>query len=364
MKTKSTLLLGIAVFTSLQSTAFAQHEGSGSHGGNGVVCFSSPKYAEQLTQPDRVVSKTIPDSYLANITSVETLELYEARVGVYGDALSDLLPIGATETENEYIERITNRFSNWTPVLKKMIDEGKKIIGNRVQKLNDSSLIPVEDIRPLSRAKDGCIYTNVAQQASLGSSAIKRLVIDNRLYSRSDALSRAVLMIHEYVLAYTTYYLKNTDSEGARNIVIRMIAKNTNAADMSVILETFGMKDESLGERVVPAAVASLEKLTLAANSEYGADAIRTAIFNKNVLPQLHNDCMASKKAEFDAQLNAAVQSIDQSQISTSSKMALKAAVSKLKICDIKTTYDDYIAQLLRRIPDDAKFQASELRFE
>ncbi len=259
-----TLIKTLSLITyGLSASISAQAEGSGSHGGNGVVCFANkPSIANELMKnsKSKSISVTIPDEYLNDITSVQVLELYDAESGALGENLTTTVALKPGETSFDYQKRITARFSSWNPILEENINEGKNMIGNRIMHVRAATLIPVEDIRPMTLPRSGCVYTNIARQEFIGSAPIKKMVIDDRLLDiakREDPRNEAILMIHEYLEAFNTFKLKHEDAEGTIAMVSRMIAQNVDASEMSTILTSYGVKDLFLGEKAMPRALFS-----------------------------------------------------------------------------------------------------------
>jgi hypothetical protein len=273
MKNKREKMKKYLTLAALISTS-AMAEGVGSHGGNSVVCFSDPTIADQLTKPGIVVSQTIPDQYISKITSVTTLDLHEALIGLHGDAAKDPVPMNPNESEEAYAERISKRFNLWHEALKEswynhylpnlktlysngtgLVEIGKnQLLG--IAHLTDPSMIPANDITPITAGKPGCVYATMAKQIKVGNSTKKTLMIDDRLYYHPThtSLSRAALLVHEYVLA-----AMGPNKQGQTNEV-RAVTANVMAKDVVLgdLLSIFG---NNISNKVVPTAISPLIEL-------------------------------------------------------------------------------------------------------
>lgn len=272
-------LIGAILLTSslTQGTAWAESDGVGTHGGNAVVCFSDPKIAEALTQEGKNVSKTIPDEDLPFITSIEALDLYEARTGIYGETSKTTLEMNTGETEEQFVDRVSHRFDGWIDYKSQensdhygqVIRDGKTRI-NRVVHVDNANMIPSGDISPITKADKGCVYATIAKQTNIGFSEKTELVIDDRLFLRKQnlPLSRAVLLLHEYTLASLGTPDGTTDA--VRAVVATFITKTVNLVEIADILGESKKHSESFYLKNLENLVEALGKTQIAPSSDTG----------------------------------------------------------------------------------------------
>jgi hypothetical protein len=247
MKTNRTILKisgGLAILT---CTTLALADGSsGSHGGNAVVCFDrNPTIADILTNStdSKTAPKIIPDKYIKDITSVTTVDLDEAQKGFYGDAMKNQVSMKPGESSAAYIERVTQRFSPWL-LMNKIKTSGEQLIESTAH-LDSATMIPANDINPMALASPGCVYSTVAKQIRSGVSCDRRLLIDDRLFKKMSPLSQTVLILHEDMVSYANCYdptlLANGNTQGVRNVVAALIAKDISYAEIKQQLTDYEM---------------------------------------------------------------------------------------------------------------------------
>jgi hypothetical protein len=229
-----TLFIATVFFTNPTEAGFSK--GTGSHGGNAVVCFKkNPEILEKLKIPGQIVSVTIPDKYLPYITSVETLDAYEGRTGYYGEIPKHTLPSLPGESIDHYIERIQNRFSGWHASTGTIVDYvsflkvGKSKL-NYPKPEDGRRMIPKQDISPMLEPPVGCVYSTIAQQTCIGMScAEKNVLFDDRpeIINRQSLFSKIMLNLHEYTLAALGPTDDTTD-------IIRSIVAHLPATEISL----------------------------------------------------------------------------------------------------------------------------------
>ncbi len=231
------------------SVAFAQSQGAG-NGGNAIVCFDDPKIADELVVPQNVVVNTIPDRYLDHIVSIETLDLADAKKPIgLASTSPEIKQLNPGETPEQFVKRVLSAYDavvstdDWftRSTFSQLIERGKKAL-KAIQISPNEGVIPANDIHPLTKAKNGCVYSTIAVQRSTGNGQ-RELVIDGRLYgdkNRNSDLSRAALILHEYVLAADLTLNPNSlsanSTEGVREFVSAILRRDTRLSDLVEIV--------------------------------------------------------------------------------------------------------------------------------
>jgi hypothetical protein len=205
MKTNKSLL---SVGLLLSSLSFA---GSGEHGvgngGNAIVCFDNSSISKQILSLP-VNERTIPDSILKNITSIQALDLYEAQSGGKGidqtESKDDLFEPLVGEKTSDYLNRLAARFSVYVPEVSKQITKGMSEFAGKVSTHGSNGTTGVAQVYDFGQVnyvidKERCVLSTVANQTGLGDKL--RLDIDSRLFDhpKHSNLSQKVLMLHEVI---------------------------------------------------------------------------------------------------------------------------------------------------------------------
>lgn len=267
--------------------AFAQGSSNGGNGGNAVICFDEAHkhLVPQLVKNSLRVGNTIPSDYIPFITSVEALDLYEAKRNIEkGDeiVIPALVKMKDGEKPKAFVDRLIRQYYSYGINLRQSF-EGAQVTGSTLSDFKNANLTnldlrphkefyipsaslaamiergkhslkqivrekaglpPARDIAPLIMAKEGCVYSTVAVQRSMGDPKARELAIDTRLFeidqNRHSDLSKAVFYLHEYVLAADLSLRESKDqhqyTEGVRELVGALLKQSTTYADVIEII--------------------------------------------------------------------------------------------------------------------------------
>lgn len=187
--------------------------GMDSGGGQGFVCFDSKEVAQAVMSN----KGNIANEYIENITSLETLDLFEAKMK-RGSSLSvpSLMAIGESEGSESYLNRIIERIEKNIPVLGQKIRAAEHNFSNDNLIWADIGLIPVNDSNVVGAYDTPfCTLTTLAIQFKEENSDY--LNIDPRLFlhPKMSNQSRAILFLHEY-LYLTARRMGKTSSRSSR----------------------------------------------------------------------------------------------------------------------------------------------------
>jgi hypothetical protein len=207
-------------------------------GGNAVVCF------DQLGIPDQIRSNEgeLTDNFIPHIQSVETFDLYEARLprGVNGK-LPVLALIGPNENLDSYIGRLNARLSVVAPILAREIKESEDLFTDDNIINDQHGLEKIDDVNAVSLIAPNCVLATMAIQ--LNNQGQYSLHLDQRLFDHPlhSQESRAALILHEYIYRYARE-LGQTDSANTRALLSMILEQ-----DQSVRIHDFLDKAEALG---------------------------------------------------------------------------------------------------------------------
>lgn len=236
-------LAGTFCLTSFQAlTVYAGPGRSG--GGNAIVCFNTPDIPAAIRDKSSPRYGEILEHEIAQVTSVETLDLNIARTKKLDGSDYALIEPLTGEKPRAYVERVAKRFEIQFPFLSKRILE--TLAGysdDRISVREDQGLTRIEDENDsgyLSN-KQLCVVATMAMQSEVGKHPM--LDIDGRLFlnSRNSPMSRNVLLLHEVVYKI----LRDsgaTDSLGARVLVKALISKDITTGRLFSLWESLANK--------------------------------------------------------------------------------------------------------------------------
>ena len=208
---------------------FKQRRGGwSSGGGNVIVCFNK-NIRNVITNSEDLKDKhaSISSEHLNDITSVEMFDLYTSKLprGLEMEVPS-ILPLKDTESIESYSKKVSKRFRNYFVVPSKVINFGINDIKNHNIRFHRSSVLQHKDMENIGTALDNnCMFTTIAVQRDFNGQS--ELHIDQRLFNHftHSRLSKAVLLLHEYVYSFARNKGNQVTSYSTRKLVETMISK-------------------------------------------------------------------------------------------------------------------------------------------
>lgn len=243
MKNNMNIFVFIMASLLFEGASFAGGMDSG--GGQGFVCFDSKEVALSVMSN----KGNIADEYIGNITSLETLDLFESKMK-RGSTLSTpmLISIGENENFEDYLERIIDRIEKNIPVLGQKIREAKLNFSNDNLIWADIGLIPVNDSNVVGAYDTPfCTLTTLAIQFKEENSDY--LNIDPRLFlhQKMSNQSRAILFLHEY-LYLIARKMGKTSSRSSRLAISFLIRDDKKTTLKDVVENLYKLNLLSLEE--------------------------------------------------------------------------------------------------------------------
>lgn len=233
-------LLGVALTSGLvhaDRASAAQSNGFERGGGNAVVCFNTPAIPREIRALDpqgRPIDPSIQDDHIPHITSIELLDLYEARFsrGIQNPSKFELLSPNRGETALEFSTRLFRRIENLMPGLHgALIEAMSELPSDEVVRV-PSGLMPVNDHAMVGRINSRlCVVSTIAMQQDVGGGNTK-IYVDGRIFDhpKFDDSDRALTYVHEVVYHAARRSYRHDDSQGTRLLVGTLLRKNLSAA--------------------------------------------------------------------------------------------------------------------------------------
>lgn len=210
----------------------------GSGGGNGIVCFQAVQNNESV---DSIVNEIknndnlIPDKYIKNIKSIELFDLYEAKKKRGFNSSQPIIhEIKESENFEEYLIRMSNRFSNYNDYLPALVQDAFQILPQSSFVFHNGPIKFQDDIGEVILPSSHCLFSTIAAQVNYN--GFFQVHIDERLFNHPNhsRQSQVSLYIHELVYAFGR---KNFNHEGAsqtRELVRILIAQHESINERSV----------------------------------------------------------------------------------------------------------------------------------
>jgi len=218
------------------NSAYAGEGSESSGGGNSIVCFSDKAIAREILNKDNPDFGEILNSHLDFITSIEAIDLYQARQPRgFQEQNPEIIPIGQEETPFQYVEKIVTRLKHSVPKLASIIKESKDLFVDDNIILEPNGLRSINDANQVQAINsESCVAVTVAAQYKAGPSSFY-LHIDDRLFNHPahSNLSKAVLLLHEYVYRYARS-LGQFDSRNTRLLVSYLITQNNGLTSLKL----------------------------------------------------------------------------------------------------------------------------------
>jgi hypothetical protein len=230
-------ILFLISFIILSKNLLAEQERGGwsSGGGNALVCFkkTSLKKVKSLLGKGVIA---IPDWALTEIATIETLDLYTAKLPRgFDSVLPEILPIGEKESFSAYINRVKNRFDKSVSFAKSLIEQGQDLIYPENIRIQNSEVMQINDVNEVSALDfSRCTLSTMALQRNWD--GFHELYIDARLFhhEKHTRLSQAVLYLHEYI--YAVGKLRgHTDSSNSRKLVEYLISYDPSFTQVKML---------------------------------------------------------------------------------------------------------------------------------
>ncbi|MGE3608508.1 MAG: hypothetical protein AB7I27_02880 [Bacteriovoracaceae bacterium] len=234
----------ILIITSLLygGVSYADFGGMDSGGGQGYVCFDSAEVAASV----RKNQGNIEDRYINNITSLESLDLFEARM-----KRGSLTPILYENILNEdlqtYLANNISRIGKYLPSFANRIIQSQQSFREENIIWAQIGLVPVNDSHVVASYDTSlCTLTTLAIQFK--EEALDFLNIDPRLFyhSKMTVQSQAILLLHEYIYLVARNQGK-TSSRSTRLAISYLIRDDKKLSVLEVAQNLFklGMLSQS-----------------------------------------------------------------------------------------------------------------------
>lgn len=202
-----------------------------SGGGNAVVCFHPHIAKEAIEKIQQSEDKTIPDEMIndgAYIKSIEMYDLFEAKLPRgFSNTGGRITPIREDESYYQYAGRLAMRFENAVPGIVNTLMEGRNLLPDSQFRYHAGALKQQNDIGDIALIdKNKCIIQTIAAQRNW--SGFVDVYIDERLfnYPTHSAQSKATLVVHEYIYAFSRIHLNHQDSSATRKVVESLISSH------------------------------------------------------------------------------------------------------------------------------------------
>lgn len=248
------IILGMILAIHFVGTAYATGTKGG---GNAIVCFDPDKASEilkeyehndiggnpipaQLNDQGQLRNIRIRDEHLGDIESVESFDLYEARLSANRKS-SSIIDLKENEKPTEYIERLLAPFDVVLPSFVNRIRNAMLRIPLEDARFYPFGVLPENDFTTVGMIDlSRCVLSSIFVQEKIKD--VDYLHVDDRLFNHSkhSALSRAVGYLHEIV------YLVMRDggdetSDAARKIVSEIITRKEGQSYEEFIKKMTGM---------------------------------------------------------------------------------------------------------------------------
>jgi hypothetical protein len=245
------LIFSFNTFASLEETALQNYIKSlpndtrgdwSSGGGNSVVCFKKEFAKKAIEAINSTHEKHIPNFVFDNdwIESVEMYDLFEARLPRGIDSkIPEIIDIADDETLESYIINRKARFDNLSEGIQNAFEEGMELIPSSRIRFYNGGLIQQNDTDDFGIVDvERCVVQTMAAQRNWGNHF--ELYIDSRLFNHKghSRLSKAVLLIHEYIYAYSRWQLSHEFSSRTRKLVELIITYDKDSLRVSDVLKS------------------------------------------------------------------------------------------------------------------------------
>jgi hypothetical protein len=232
--TIQTLVLGSLFWA---STGLATG-GIGSGGGNALVCFDSSSIPDAIRSQGGFLS----DEYVPLIKSIETYDLYEAKLPRGADPHPvRLATIGNDESISEFLWYIMRRVERVAPDVAfetvGAADLGNLFPAKNVIHLNHG-LTKIDDVNSAEPIDPKCVLVTVARQVKENQQYF--MYIDDRLFGHPlhARESQAALILHEYVYRFARDQ-GQTDARNTRALVGMMLIEDERVSVMDFIQQAY-----------------------------------------------------------------------------------------------------------------------------
>lgn len=198
-------------------------------GGNAVVCFSDPEIPSRIRDYNSPTYGQILNDYIDKISSVEILDLYEAKLRRgFNSYTPKIIPSNPNKSVHEYIAKIQKRL-NYSLV------SFNEAIQRSLEKFEDANILwqphGIQRVDDANFAGEidtiNCVVATLALQVQKNNGLY--LHIDERLYNhpKHSDLSKKVTFLHE-VVYQIGMRIGHADSSGTRKMVSNIISYGEN----------------------------------------------------------------------------------------------------------------------------------------
>lgn len=205
---------------------FAQESPMGdwsSGGGNAVVCFKDTKKDEAFELIKNTEGGYLPNAIFEKdmISSIEMYDLFEAKLPRGIEAtIPEIIKIKKSQSFNDYFTLTFNRMWGTVPSVSDTFAQGRWLIKDSDIRFYNGGLKQQNDIGEVTFIdEERCVIQTMAVQRNLGDAF--ELIVDSRLFNHINhsRQSKATLLIHEYIYAYSRRKLGHKLSLPTRKLV-------------------------------------------------------------------------------------------------------------------------------------------------
>jgi hypothetical protein len=192
-----------------------------SGGGNAVVCFEDGQARTAISEV-RAAGGIIPNHILDFIISIEMYDLFEAKLprGIDDTSPPEIIEIQDHQTLTGYSHYLEQRFLKIFPAMTNVISQGRGLIPESNIRFHAGAVRQQNDLGDTTHVDSNrCVIQTMAVQRNW--SNFHELHIDARLFNHPahSRQSKATLLLHEYIYAYSRNKLSHTDSSQTRKMV-------------------------------------------------------------------------------------------------------------------------------------------------
>ena len=298
-----------------------------SGGGNAVVCFDDNAIPREIRRKDangNIIDGSLLDKYIPHVTSVEILDLYEARLrkGFNKKDSKKLIEPHADEDIRDYAKRIIARTQDYLPSLYQELMKTYNELDPREATELPYGMEPVNDYNMIGRINsEYCVIATLVLQADVESKKKTYLYYDARLWDWAQISkekiqtphsqwSKDVAYLHEIV--YRAARIRGqTDSRNTRELVKLLITQEITS-------EQLREDAEALGFSVTPSLyLVNLNNYKLQKSSRYDGVGRVFHEIHKDLLAYLACHDFENQFRQFTVETGAEIDRLSQQMVKT-----------------------------------------------
>lgn len=210
--------------------SLSTHAGTGSHGGDGLICFNKISSKEAVQKVLEENSRTVFDrdpfadkSLLDDISDVKLLDLYlaELRAGYRPVKIKG-------KNEKKVIQNFLDKIRSKSSFFKD-IEIARDFLDKGGWYSNPGAILEIDDSDHTIIFPENCVLIQLAAQTKI-SSTLSKVFFDERIMSKMSLRNKVALMFHEW-LYYVAINNKNIDSRGVQDLVALLFSEDFNDMD-------------------------------------------------------------------------------------------------------------------------------------